>query len=553
MQRAPDVALLLAWALVLPVELWFGASGFASFEPLRVAGEAAGLAILAANHARFAPEGWLRSPLIPGLLLAGMMATVTVDTDPVRRLLLGAAIGGACALAVRGLHRVTRRAPLAVALVATLAGGTAARAILLTASLGGREAVPHPWGELASELRPLRPSGAGASGPRIAVLTIDTLRADRMVQMQSWKRLAAKGRSWERAMSASSWTLPSMASLATGLPVGEHGATVQPNGHYQGIAPDVGTLAGDLAKQGYTTAAVFTNSWMSAELGFGRGFHRFVHLNGNRTHRLALAGVPAALPSSAATVVDRAIREADALPDRGAFLWVHFVDTHQPYAHAAPGRVQGLGDGSLRAGLILDAAGKAEVIAAYDHEVAVMDVEVLRLLDHLEQTGWPVVALTADHGEEFWDHGGVEHGHSHHGEVVDVGLVLVAPGVPAGPGAGLASLVDLTSTVRAVAGLDPRGQDLRQPIAPDRVATAWGNAFHQHDASARSGSERVIRHADGRIEAYDLASDPAELRPFPPPEGDPLGQVVRGLVPPELREEADINRAALEALGYLAQ
>ncbi len=546
-------ALGVGWALVLPVELWFGASGFVAFEPWRIAAEAAQVAILAVNHAWFAPDDWRRSPLIPGVGLATVALVVTWPADPLRLSLLALGAGIAAMAMVRGLDRLTRRAPLVTAVLGTLVGGTVARAVQLTAPLPDETTVMHPLTQLGSEFRPMLASGTGSTGPRIVFLTVDTLRADRMVTMRSWQRLAERGRSWERAMATASWTLPSMASIATGVEPGVHGASARADGTFQGIRPGTPTLPAELAAAGYTCAAVFNNSWLSPEMGFGAGFHRYVHSDDNRRHRLALAGSPATRHLSGTAAVDQAIRAADALPATGAFLWVHFLDPHMPYAHAE-GALFEDAEGALREGKLLDAAAKDEIRLAYDREVALLDAELTRLLDHLEATGWMdgLVVLTADHGEEFWDHGRVEHGHSHHGEVLDVGLVVVAPGLAAGPGTGIASLVDLASTARAVAGIAPRGFDLRSPLPPDRVATAWGNVFFQVDASARAGSRRVIVHEDGSFEGYDLANDPREQAPLTLAEDDPLVRATRQIAAPARQDESEINREALKALGYLA-
>lgn len=516
--------------------------------------EALLLLILGANHVRFAPPGWARSPLLPGAGLVGVMLVATTAPDLCRQALVAA---GAIALGVTGvraLHPLTRRAPLLTAVLATLLGGAAARAVLLTSALPDQPRLAHPVEELSAELRPFRRSGTGNEGPRIAFITIDTLRADRMVKMGSWKRLAERGRSWDRAMSTSSWTLPAMASLATGLPVEGHGASARSGGNFQGIKPGVPTLAVELARSGYTCAAVFTNSWMTPEMGFADGFHRFVHADRSRPHWLALAGAPAQRTLSAAAVVDRAIREADALPPRGGFLWIHLMDPHLPYAHAEGPVFEHHAEGAFREGMLLDEDARAEIRRAYDAEVAQMDVELLRLLDHLEATGWmsDFIAMTSDHGEEFWEHGAVEHGHSHHGEVLDVGLVFVAPGGSPAAAPGVASLLDLTSTARAVAGLPPRGLDLRVDVPADRVATAWGNVFYRNDASARQGSRRVIARGDGAVLVYDLAADPAERVALDVEPDDALVQATLALVPPEVADEADINRSALEALGYVS-
>src|SRR5262249_7616356 len=111
---------------------------------------------------------------------------------------------------------------------------------------------------------------------------------------------------------------------------------------------------------------------------------------------------------------EAAMRELDDVARRGApptFLWVHFFDTHEPYAGAG-----------------------ATSLARYDGAVRAVDAAVGRLLDHAARTlgRGVVVALTADHGEEFGEHGGVYHGSTLYEEQVRVPLVVVAPGVPPG-------------------------------------------------------------------------------------------------------------------------
>jgi arylsulfatase A-like enzyme len=102
------------------------------------------------------------------------------------------------------------------------------------------------------------------------------------------------------------------------------------------------------------------------------------------------------------------------------------------------------------------------VHAGYAAEVAYVDRHLGRLLDALEAKGVldsGIVVFTSDHGEEFWEHGGLEHGHSHHAEVLDVPLLLVAPGLAPGPRGGVASLVDVVPTIRAALGDAPDGSE----------------------------------------------------------------------------------------------
>jgi arylsulfatase A-like enzyme len=190
--------------------------------------------------------------------------------------------------------------------------------------------------------------------------------------------------------------------------------------------------------------------------------------------------------------------------------------------------------------------------------VAYTDTQIGRLLDALESRrvlNEGVVVFTADHGEEFWDHLGVEHGHSHHGEVVDVPLVLVAPGVPAGARPGVASLLDVAPTVRAAVGLAANGIDLRKGVPPGRIATAWGGLVQHLDCSARDASRRVIAagcdHASAAVSAYDLRIDPAELHPAAWDPDDELVHAAWAVRPPRRGTASQVDRSALRALGYV--
>jgi hypothetical protein len=179
----------------------------------------------------------------------------------------------------------------------------------------------------------------------------------------------------------------------------------------------------------------------------------------------------------------------------------------------------------------------------------------LRLIDALDARGHfeqGVVVLTSDHGEELWEHGGFEHGHSHHGEVIDIPLVLVAPGVTPGERTGVAALQDLAPTLRAIAGLPHDGLDLRRPIPPDRVAHAFGNLYYGPMLSARFGTTRVIVAGD-EMRVYDLATDPLELAPTILPISE-FGSLVGPRPAPadgSAAELFDLEDRALRSLGYV--
>ena len=178
------------------------------------------------------------------------------------------------------------------------------------------------------------------------------------------------------------------------------------------------------------------------------------------------------------------------------------------------------------------------------------------MLDGLEAHGvfdTGLVVFTADHGEEFWDHGGTEHGHSHHTEVSEVALAIAGRDISP-RGKGPASVMDVASTLRAAASLPTDGIDLRQGVPDDRVATAWGNNYYRVDRSARSATHTVIVHGEPRvtpeIEAWDRVADPLERSPLTELPTDLVARAM-AMEAPEAREAADINTEALRALGYV--
>jgi hypothetical protein len=147
----------------------------------------------------------------------------------------------------------------------------------------------------------------------------------------------------------------------------------------------------------------------------------------------ARLGVP--LADAAENLVERTLAVAARRRDRPLFLWVHLLDPHRPYRHvegsAAPPelreRLGRLTIAELREDPFWTTpVGRDALWAAYRHEVAAVDRALLRLLEGLGPPPAPgrIVVLTSDHGEEFLEHGGLEHGHSLHQELLAVPLVI---------------------------------------------------------------------------------------------------------------------------------
>jgi arylsulfatase A-like enzyme len=545
------------WALVPAVELWLAYGTWSPLPAWICVGEVLCFVVLGLSQERLARAGWLRSPLWPGLvaIVAGSLILRPAGWFGALAQVGGVAVA---ALALVVLLDRRGRAPWLLAGALAVAAPLGVR-LWLEASLGASieafaPTTSSPWADrAASAMRApadrLAGSG-GADAPPIVWITVDTLRADHAVAMASHRRLAERGASWERAMSASPWTLPSLAALHTGEPAVRNGADFTVDGHVQGLSAGVPTIAEQLQERGYATAASVTNPWAATSMGFRRGFRTWISANETLPPQLLFLGASdPRLPIDGAVVVDRALAWLDGAPDRGFFLWVHLLDPHMPHQHAT-GPAAGLGDWDLR-GSPPSPELKEAVRAAYAGEVAYADAQISRLLDALEAKGvldGGMVVLTADHGEELWDHGSNGHGHTHHGELNDVALAVVAPGMTPAVRTDLASLLDLAPTTRAVAGLPPGGPDLRQ-AQPERVLTAYGALYAAPIRSARDGGHRVIA-GDGVV-AYDLAQDPRELAPLAADDADPLVRAALSVEAPARTDADAVDVEALRALGYM--
>jgi arylsulfatase A-like enzyme len=271
-----------------------------------------------------------------------------------------------------------------------------------------------------------------------------------------------------------------------------------------------------------------------------------------------IGGRPRRQRQNGSDLVDAAIRWLARVPPRGFYLWVHLLEPHLPYRNAPAPRSPVVGRKTLRNSLPLDADERAAVHAGYAAEVAYVDRHLGRLLDALEAKGVldsGIVVFTSDHGEEFWEHGGLEHGHSHHAEVLDVPLVLIAPGLAPGSRGGVASLVDVVPTIRAALGDDPGGIDLRDGVPADRIATAWGGLLVRSDCSARDRRQRAIvrdcADTEDAVQVFDLQADPAERWPLRWAPTDTVVSAARNVSPPVQGDVAPVDRERLRALGYL--
>jgi arylsulfatase A-like enzyme len=292
--------------------------------------------------------------------------------------------------------------------------------------------------------------------PNVILITVDTLRADRLgaygnatARTTAIDGLARAGTVFTQAMTPMPRTTPALASLLTGLWPHHHGS--REVGRSMKRLP---TLATVLAARGYQTLGVSANHSAGRSQNLDEGFARFVD-------RSELPEERAERVSSRALKLMRVVS-----PQRPVFLWAHYVDPHFPYAPPSSWPIERRGDGSCqklaaqyrsRPGRMhvnwqgLPASALADCQAMYDAEISYTDFAIGRLLEGLRglgRLGHAIVVFTADHGENFGEDGlYYEHGPSLHDASVRVPLIVTG----AGPGArfddGVARLEDVMPTV----------------------------------------------------------------------------------------------------------
>ncbi|HKP56404.1 MAG TPA: sulfatase-like hydrolase/transferase [Polyangiales bacterium] len=310
-------------------------------------------------------------------------------------------------------------------------------------------------------------------------------------------------------------------------------------------------LPAELQARGYVTAAFVAND-MLALMPFSRMFDHW-RLSNTVNVPLAVAGFPGSNSNGADArdVVDAAIRWIDRAPDSGWLSWVHVYEPHLPYRHTHdPELNYNLARNTRSGDWFVGSREQAEVRKAYGGEVAYAERQLMRLIDVLDSRGildHGIVVFSADHGEELWDHSAYEHGHSHHGEVTDVPLVFIGPGVAPAKRSDLAALEDIAPTIRKMLEIPTSHPvDLRAPIPGTRVVHLGGTLYRGPMHSYRWGHERLIIEGS-RAQEYDLARDPREQHPL---ETTAKGAAVGGDTSRATPDVA-VELKRLRTLGYV--
>lgn len=346
-----------------------------------------------------------------------------------------------------------------------------------------------------------------AARPNILLVTIDTLRADRLRRgfTPTLDRLAAEGTSFTEARAAVPLTLPSHATILSGKLPPHHGVRENATYRFDRRQPTLATLLHD---RGYRTGAVVGAYVLDRQFGLDSGFDTY----DDRIPRSPDADLRLESERRAAAVTDAALNWVDGVVSasstdgarRPFFLWVHYYDPHAPYDPPPAFSTRAGGD-------------------PYNGEVAYVDSELSRLLDGLvarRLRDHLAIVVAGDHGESLGEHGERTHGMLLYEAAVRVPLILRLPGEPAPASrADPASLADIAPTLLGVAGL-PRsaGMDgvnlLGAPQPADREiyaetdyprAAGWSPL-----RSLVARPWKVVRALP--LELYDVDRDPGETR-----------------------------------------
>ncbi len=331
------------------------------------------------------------------------------------------------------------------------------------------------------------------TGRDLVVVTIDALRADhvssygyRRPTTPNIDRLAARGARFEHAYCPTPHTSYSVTSMMTGKYMRPLLAI--------GAGEDSETWASYLRRYGFRTAAFYPPAVFFID---EHRFRRMKEEGLGFEYRKEEFAAPELRRAQIADYV------ASAPNDKPLFLWVHLFEPHEPYVHHRE-----------------HSFGGDDSIDAYDSEVATADAVVGEIVDVVEKRRpGAVFVISADHGEEFGDHGGHYHGTTVYEEQVRVPLIIVAPGVAPKVVKTPVQTVDLLPT--ALAALDVpqparvRGRDLGALLTGQAPPGEQGLAFAETDdytLVARGDERLVCVRKIASCTLFDVSTDPMENR-----------------------------------------
>lgn len=365
---------------------------------------------------------------------------------------------------------------------------------------------------------------------------IDTLRADKLpfynipnangrpkVKTPNLSKLAAEGVVFEPFYVQGNESKSSHASLFTGTYPVVHGVYT----HEASLSATHTTIAEAFKAAGFATAGYCSNGYVSDKWNYTQGFDEFVNFI-----REGKANNAQAVTNSAIKWIDKHL---ETKKDKPFYLYLGTSDPHVTYRkhdEFIGDYDKGAYSGKYEKSVGGDELGKLKaaknppskrdqqrIEAIYENEIAFNDKHFGRLVAHLKAKGIyddTLFIISADHGDEFWEHGSCGHGHNVHQELVNVPLVLRFPGAQS-PGRveNGADGVDLLPTLMTLLGAsmptDVQGMNLlpyvgATTVHPTAVMASQGAGSY----TLAVGPAKVIMRSPTSLEAYDIGADPGE-------------------------------------------
>ena len=349
--------------------------------------------------------------------------------------------------------------------------------------------------------------GGEPARPNLLLITVDTLRADRLgawgyeratsPALDAWVESAVR---FDDCQASSSWTLASLASLMTGLSTSAHGCWT----YTSALDQEFVTLAEIMSEQGYTTAGVPSHVFLGSRFGLQQGFAEY-------DESLVMPGVTRSHKAiSSPPVSQRGLRwlrqNADA--SEPWFLWLHYFDPHEDY--------------NVHAG-VSERFGVEQAEDRYDGEIAFTDRHIGRVLKALEEGGHhedTIVVFVADHGEEWREHGRLGHGNTLYDEVTRIPLAISGPGLDPRVVEQSVGVVDVLPTLLELCDLPLRNELDGRSLVPLLEGGSREEQPILLELQLRKNTELaalvegdwklVLDRKSGAVELYDRAADPLE-------------------------------------------
>lgn len=444
----------------------------------------------------------------------------------------------------------------------------------------------------AGVAQPFQPS------PNVIFIMADALRADHLpvygyphIRTPALQALAADGITFERHIAHSSWTKPQSATLLTSLYPSTHNTYLKPHA----LPGDIETLAEVMRAIGYVTGGIVSNVNLSPIFNFHQGFDHYRYLSPDyllgaresaaqlclynllRLVRMRILGTKKRVGDyyQCADVVNQEVFSwLETVKDRPFFLFMHYMDPHDPYfAHPYSGeavaRVSQPSPAPEQAGYIR---------RLYDQEIVYMDSRMGQLISFLKERNLYdscLIVFVADHGEEFYDHGGWWHGTTLYEEVVHIPLIVKLPhSRRAGTrDARLVRSVDIASTIIECTGSAvPAAMQGVNFLATDSSTPgqAYAEEDHEHNVlhALREARWKLILTAPESprtappVQLFDLSRDPHERENLADANPQVVDRLQRAIEDIQIRirrdayqeQTGEVDRATqerLKALGYV--